>query len=275
VPLLSGNACAIPAAMSARTIPGRRERLLTLLVIPLMSCSARLPVWGLLLGFLIPPDKLWLGGFALTGIYVASITFASVIAVIGGKLLRIEPSLTGFQVELPMWRPPTLRTILVSTLDRTWSYLQRAGLVILAVSVGFWLFMNLPSQDHSVATLLGHWIQPLLTPMGVDWRVGVALLAAFAAREVFVSALAVVYSVQGFGDTSSGLLDAMRKATFDGSTLGLIIFFMIALQCLTTVAVMRREVSNKFAFGQMFGFIALAWILASVTVQGLRFIGIA
>ncbi|MEK7394428.1 MAG: ferrous iron transporter B [Fibrobacterota bacterium] len=284
VPLLSGNACAIPAAMAARTIPGRRERTLTMLIIPLMSCSARLPVWGLLLGFLVPPEKPWLGGLALTGIYLLSLVFASLVAVVGGKLLRIPPSNTGFQVELPHWRPPTFRTVVVSAWDRTVSYVQRAGLTILGVSVVFWLFMNLPSPDNSAAIFVGKILSPVLAPMGLDWRVGVALIAAFAAREVFVSALAVVFAVQSVEDSSAGLLESMRAATFEGtqqlvfttsSVAGLIVFFLIALQCLTTVAVMRREVSNKFALGQMVGFVGLAWVLASMTVQALRLMGVA
>lgn len=283
VPLLSGNACAIPAAMAARTIPGRRERLLTLLVIPLMSCSARLPVWGLLLGFLIPQGHALLGGFALTAIYLASLVFASVVAVVGGRILRIEPSRTGFQVELPQWRPPTFRTVVVSAWDRTVSYLRRAGLTILSVSVGFWLLMNFPSPENSAMDFLGKGLAPLLAPMGVDWHVGAALIAAFAAREVFVSALAVVYSVQGGEDATGGILQAMREATFDGtrqhvfttsSVIGLIVFFLVALQCLTTVAVMRREVSNRFALGQMAGFVLLAWVLSSLVVQGLRLVGV-
>ncbi|MEK7393786.1 MAG: ferrous iron transporter B, partial [Fibrobacterota bacterium] len=245
VPLLSGNACAIPAAMAARTIPGKRERLLTLLVIPLMSCSARLPVWGLLLGFLIPQDRPLMGGFALAGIYLASLIFASAVATVGGKLLGIEPSLTGFQVELPQWRSPTLRTVIVSTWDRTISYVKRAGLTILGVSVGFWFFMTFPSPDNSAMMMLGKILSPLFAPMGLDWKVGVALLAAFAAREVFVSALAVVYSIQGSDDATDGILQVMRSATFEGSdqlvftpasTIGLIVFFLIALQCMTTVA---------------------------------------
>jgi ferrous iron transport protein B len=284
VPLLSGNACAIPAAMAARTIPGRRERYLTLLIIPLMSCSARLPVWGLLLAFLIPSDKAWMGGLALTGIYIMSLVFASLVAVVGGKLLKIPPSQTGFQVELPLWRPPTFRTVVVSAYDRTVSYIQRAGLTILAVSIGFWFFMNLPSQENSIAILVGKLLGPILAPMGLDWRVGVALLAAFAAREVFVAALAVVFAVQGGEEATDGILQAMRAATFEGTTqpvfttatsLGLIVFFLIALQCLTTVAVMRRETSDRFALGQMVGFVALAWLLASITVQTLRLFGVA
>jgi len=284
VPLLSGNACAIPAAMAARTIPGRRERTLTLLVIPLMSCSARLPVWGLLLAFLIPSDKPWLGGLALTSIYVMSLVFASIVAVVGGKILNIEPSHTGFQVELPMWRAPTYRTVVVSAWDRTVTYVQRAGLTILTVSVVFWLFMNLPSQQNSLAIMSGKLLSPVLAPMGLDWRVGVALIAAFAAREVFVSALAVVFSVQGADSGSGGLVQAMRHATFQGthlpvfttaSCIGLIVFFLIALQCLTTVAVMRRETSTRFALGQMVSFILIAWILSTITVQTLRLLGVA
>jgi ferrous iron transport protein B len=283
VPLLSGNACAIPAAMAARTIPGRRERLLTLLVVPLMSCSARLPVWGLLLAFLVPPGKAWAGGLALAAIYLASLAFASVAALVGGKVLRIPPSASGFQLELPAWRLPAWRTVLLSALDRTRSYLRRAGLTILGVSALFWLFMNLPTQEHSAAFWLGRHMEPLFEPMGLDWRVGVALIAAFAAREVFVSALAVVFAVQGAEQSTNGLLAAMRGAVFpDGhhvfttsSAVGLVVFFLVALQCLTTVAVMRREASTRFALGQMAAFILVAWILASLTVQGLRLVGVA
>lgn len=283
VPLLSGNACAIPAALAARTIPGRKERMLTLLVIPLMSCSARLPVWGVLLAFLVPRDKPWLGGLALAAIYLLSIAFASIAALVGGKLLRIPPSEEGFQVELPHWRPPTFRTVVVSAWDRTVSYVQRAGLTILAVSILFWLFMSIPSPENSFAAMAGKLLEPLLAPMGVDWRVGIALIAAFAAREVFVSALAVAYSIQGAEDSTAGLVQAMRDATFDGtdqrvftiaSTAGLIVFFLIALQCLTTVAVMRRETSTRFALGQMAVFLGSAWLLASITTQGLRLLGV-
>ena len=280
VPLLSGNACAIPAAMSARTIPGRRERTLTLLVIPLMSCSARLPVWGLLLSFLVPKGSAWIGGLALAGIYVASLGMASVVALLGGKILRIPASPTGFQVELPAWRRPVWKVVGISAYERTRDYLARAGWVILGVSIAFWLLMNLPSPEHSAAVAIGKVLQPLLRPMGVDWRVGTALLAAFAAREVFVSALAVVFSVQGAG---GNVLEAMRTAVFDGgadkvfttaSVAGLVVFFMISLQCLSTVAVMRREASNRFALVQMVAFLAGAWILASATVQGLRLLGV-
>ena len=283
VPMLSGYACAIPAAMAARTIPGRKERLLTLLVIPLMSCSARLPVFGLLLAFLVPPGHAWAGGLSLTAIYLASLAIASVAAWAGGRILGLEPSPTGFQIELPTWRPPILKNAVVSALDRTLSYLKRAGGTILAISILFWALMNLPSREASLAWSAGHWMAPLLRPMGLDWRVGISLLAAFAAREVFVSALAVVFSVDGAKDTTTGVVQAMRGAVFpDGSHIftfatcaGLVVFFLIALQCLSTVAVIRRESGSlKFAIGQMATFIATAWILASATVQCLRLVGI-
>jgi len=282
VPLLSGNACAIPAAMAARTIPGLRERTLTLLIIPLMSCSARLPVWALLLGFLVPTHKAWLAGIGLACIYLASIAFASLVAWAGGKILRLPQSNSGFQLELPQWRRPIWKIVFTSSIDRTWSYLQRAGLTILIISLVFWLIMNLPSPQSPIAFSIGRALEPLLSPMGLDWKVGVALLAAFAAREVFVSVLAVVYAVSAQEGTTTGLLEAMRQATFPGgqpvfttaTTMGLIVFFMIALQCTTTIAVMRREVSNKFALGQTVCFIIMAYILASLMVQGLRIIGI-
>ena len=282
VPLLSGNACAIPAAMAARTIPGKKEKFLTLLVIPLMNCSARLPVWGLLLAFLIPQDNALVGGLALTAIYLASLIMASVVALIGGYLLKLEKSPTGFQIEIPKWRKPSVKNAILNTYNKTMSYVKRAGVVIIVVSIVFWVIMNLPSADNSVAMYLGKVIEPLLKPMGLDWKVGVALIAAFAAREVFVSALAVIYSISNFEENTDGLILAMRDSTFTGTTdpvfttssvLGLIIFFMIALQCMTTVAVMRKEVSDKFAWNQMIAFVLLAYVLSVIVVQGMRLIG--
>lgn len=283
VPLLSGYACAIPAAMAARTIPGRKERLLTLLVIPLMSCSARLPVWGLLLAFLIPPGHPWTGGFALTGIYFASTALASVAALLGGKILGVDPSPAGFQIELPAWRAPIARNVVVSAIDRTASYMRRAGATILTISVLFWVAMALPSPQASVAWRAGHLMEPLLHPLGLDWRVGVALVAAFAAREVFVSALTVVFTMAPGSRIGGGMVGTMHRAVLpDGSPLftvascaGLVVFFLIALQCLSTVAVIRHESGSwKFALGQMAAFLGIAWILAALTVQGLRAVGI-
>jgi ferrous iron transport protein B len=283
VPLLSGYACAIPAAMAARTIPGRKERFLTLLVIPLMSCSARLPVWGLLLAFLIPPGHPWTGGFALTAIYFASTALASVAALAGGRIRGLDPSPAGFQIELPSWRAPILRNVAVSALDRTASYMRRAGATILTISVLFWAAMALPSPQASVAWSAGHLMEPLLRPLGLDWRVGVALVAAFAAREVFVSALTVVFTMDPGSRFPGGMMGTMHHAVLaDGSPLftvascaGLVVFFLVALQCLSTVAVIRHESGSwKFALGQMASFLAIAWVLAALTVQGLRATGI-
>lgn len=284
VPLLSGFACAIPAAMAARTIPGRKERMLTLLVIPLTSCSARLPVWGLLLAFLVPPGYAWAGGMALTAIYLASLGMVSVAAFVGGKILGLEPSPSGFQIELPTWRAPVLKNAVVSAMDRTVSYLRRAGGTILTISILFWALMNLPSREASLAWTAGHWLTPFLRPMGLDWRVGISLLAAFAAREVFVSALAVVFSVDGSKSATQGIVHAMRDAVLPSGAhiftfatcAGLVVFFLIALQCLSTVAVIRRESGSvKFALGQMASFIVVAWVLAVAVVQGLRLVGIS
>jgi ferrous iron transport protein B len=231
----------------------------------------------------VPPGHAWVGGLALTVIYLASLCIASIAAWVGGKILGLEPSSTGFQIELPTWRTPILKNAAVSALDRTFSYLRRAGGTILTISVIFWALMNLPSREASIAWTAGHWLAPLLHPMGLDWRVGISLLAAFAAREVFVSALAVVFSVDGAKDATTGVVQAMRQAVLpDGSHIftfascaGLVVFFLIALQCLSTVAVIRRESASwKFAVGQMATFIITAWILAVATVQGLRFLGI-
>jgi ferrous iron transport protein B len=255
VPLLSGYACAIPALMAARTIPNRRERFLTLLIIPLMSCSARLPVYALLLAFLTPRDKPWLGGLGLTALYFLGLVLGFVVAgVVGRFLARREAS--HFMLELPTLRRPLLRVVLVSTFHKAWQYLRKAGPTIVVISLLLWVLTHYPvpppdsatadggdyvALSHSYAAKIGHFIEPITEPMGLDWRGGVALLCGFAAREVFVGSLALVYRVDGSEEGLTGrLLSAMGELRFEStgapiftlaSCLGLLMFYVIALQC--------------------------------------------
>jgi ferrous iron transport protein B len=295
VPMLSGFACAIPAIMAARTIPSRRERLLTILILPLMSCSARLPVYALLLAFLVPPDKPWLGGLGLTALYFSNLIAGTVVASIASRFIkRAGPST--FMLELPAYRRPQLTIVLRATWHRARNYLEKATVPIVTVAVVLWTLTNLtvpgtpadlPEAErisHSYAAMIGHWMDPIMAPMGFDWRVGVALIAAFAAREVFVSSLALVLKVSADGDALQGaLLEAMRTATLaDGTPMftvatavGMLIFFVLALQCGATVVVSKKETgSTKLAAVQVIAYTGGAYLLAVGAVHGLRAFGI-
>jgi ferrous iron transport protein B len=295
VPLLSGYACAVPAMMAARTINSRRERLLTLLVIPLMSCSARLPVFALLLSFLFHADAAWKGGVALTGIYVLSLVLGAIAAIVVGRFLTLQKDERSFfMLELPVYRRPRLTLVLRQAFWRTRSYVLRAGPAIFLFALIVWIgttFPNYHLEDKSerlktsFAAEIGQMIEPVFTPMGGDWRTGVGLISAFAAREVFVSSLAVVFQVTDDNEESmqSTLLSKMHDAKApDGqplftlaSVMGLIVFFMIALQCLSTVVVAIRESGGlKFALLQLLGFNIAGYTLAVLLVQGLRALGV-
>ncbi|MGE4170140.1 MAG: ferrous iron transporter B [Candidatus Margulisiibacteriota bacterium] len=268
VPLLSGYACAIPAMMAARTIPGKKARLLTLFVIPLMSCSARLPVYGLLLSLLFIGKNPFWGGLAMTGIYLGSVVLASVVAAMAGRLMQLPKSDAGFQLELPRWRKPVFKHILPHAWNQTLSFVRRAGPTIMGVSLVLWALTHYPSEQASYAATLGHWIEPLLRPMGLDWRVGVALLLSFAAREVFVSALILAFSLS----TDSSLLSTLAHATQAGtgqplftpaSITALIVFFMISMQCASTVAVAKKEMGGwKYPAIMTVSYIGMAYLLA-------------
>lgn len=294
VPILSGFACAIPAMLSTRTIPSARERLLTIFILPLMVCSARLPVYGLLLSFLTPADKPWIGGLGLTALYLFSVISGLAGAAVLGRFLKLEKSKRpALLLELPAIRRPKFRVVLASTFHRTKSYIQRAGGTILLIAIGLWILTHFPVRpglgeseqlSKSVAGMLGQWMEPLMRPLGLDWRVGVALICAFAAREVFVGALALVLLVTGTkGALDAPLLLAMRGATLpDGSPLftvssciGLIVFFIFALQCMSTVAVSRKETGGWHIPGiQLVAFTGIAYVAAFAVVQTMRAAGI-
>jgi ferrous iron transport protein B len=280
VPLLSGCACAIPAMMAARSIPGKKERLLTIFVIPLMTCSARLPVYGLLLALLFPNSPLK-AGLGLLSIYVASIVLASVAVAVVSRLILKKEAPSSFHIELPSWRSPNIKNIVTNSIRQTWAFIKRAGPTIIVVSAVLWLLSSYPSPDNSYAAMMGKLLEPVLKPMGVDWRVGVAILLAFAAREVFVSALIVIFGIGS--ESMDSILPVVTQATFSNgdpiftpaSIIGLIVFFMIALQCGATVAIARKELaSHTYAWAMTGVYTLVAYVAAVITVNGLRFLGV-
>ncbi len=304
VPMLSGYACAIPAVLAARTIPSRRERLLTIWILPLMSCSARLPVYALLLAALLP-GAAGKAGLALAAIYIASLLTGALMAGLISRFILRKKSNSMLAMEMPLYRRPLLKPTLRMTWTRSSAYLKKAGAPIIIISSCLWLLSNFglgsrqpvpedgtkpaaitPSDlDHSFAAQIGQTMEPALHPMGVDWRVGVGLISAFAAREVFVSTMAIVFHVADDEATQQeGLLENMREATFaDGSRrvftassiIGLIIFFFISLQCLSTVAVVRSETGSwRMAGLQLLFYTGLGYLLSSATVQALRLFGV-
>jgi ferrous iron transport protein B len=312
VPMLSGFACAVPAILAARTIPNRRERILTIFIIPLISCSARLPVYVLLLSFLTPHDKLWIAGIGLAVIYVFGIAMALIVAAVINKLkkkiIRAEES-TGFILELPSYKIPTISVVLRNMYLSTRTYISKAGPVILTFSLVMWFLTYFPNYNpplekdgltqaqyeknlasarlaDSYASDLGKIIEPLMKPLGLDWRVGVALVTTFAAREVFVSSMALIFSVTTDENRlQSSIISSMRNAKIAGTNeplfttskvIGLIVFFIIALQCISTLAISRQETGGwRIPLLQLTIYTSLAYFLAFLTIHGLNLLGVA
>ena len=310
VPMLSGFACAIPAIIAARTIPNRKERLFTIFIIPLMTCSARLPVFALLIAYLLPKEQLWMGGIILGGIYLFSMISSVIVAAVVNKFSKRlfaanDPST--FILELPTYRLPKLSSVINLAYNSSKQYLLKAGPIILGFSVILWFLTYFPNinpeintsgltieqqqnseraerlQD-SYAAELGKFIEPIMTPIGMDWRVGVSLISAFAAREVFVSSLALTFKVTSEDEDQNTLLTSLRSAKIESTgeklfttatSIGLIVFFMFALQCLSTVAVSKKETGGwKIPVLQVLIFTSLAYVMTFITVNGLRAIGI-
>ncbi|MFM6928188.1 MAG: ferrous iron transporter B [Bdellovibrio sp.] len=294
VPILSGFACAVPAIIATRNIASARDRWITSFVIPLMTCSARLPVYALLIAFLFHGKSAWMAGFVLAALYLGSMLIGGIAAGIVNKFLP-ERDTSFFMMELPIYRKPKIRVLIRQALTRTLSYVKRAGPPIFIFSVLIWVGTNFPNYsienahdklEQSYAGQLGKVIEPVVAPMGVDWRVGVGLISAFAAREVFVSSLAVTFNITDDNEETQqqSLLAQMETAVNRhgekiftvSSVIGLMIFFMIALQCMSTVAVQMRESGSvAMALGQLVAFNVGAYILVVVIVQGLRALGVS
>lgn len=255
LPLLSGYACAVPAILAARTIEDERDRLATIFVTPFMTCSARLPVYALLIAAFIPDEPLLgplLGQRAavLLGLYGLGIVAAVGTAfLLKRTLLKADP--TSFLMELPPYRIPSPRTLLFRLLDRSKIFLRRAGRIIFAVAIVLWALTQFPRTElgppdieESALGTIGHVIEPVIEPLGYDWRVGIGIVTSLAAREVIVGTLGTIYGVETADEESVALQEILRRDLTTGAAIGLLVFFAFALQCMSTVAVMRRETAG-------------------------------
>ena len=318
MPMISGFACAVPAIMSARSIENKKERLLTIQVTPLMSCSARLPVYTILISLVIPKVMfagfLGLQGLVMMALYLLGVVMALLIAYIARNFIRIKEK-SYFILELPMYRSPRWKNIAVTMLEKAKIFVFEAGKVIMVISLILWalssygpkekmdavhqqydMMASLNPQnaeliqkekgtallENSYAGIMGKAIEPVIRPLGFDWKIGVGIVGAFAAREVFVSVMGLVYGLGEVGDDAAPLRDRMRAETRANGQpvytplvgLSLMVFFALACQCMSTLAVVRRETRSwrwpVFLFGYM---TALAWVASFIVYQGGRALG--
>lgn len=274
IPYLSGHACAIPAIMAARTIESPRKRLFTMMTIPLMSCSARLPVYALLIAVLIPSDATLMGifnlqGVAFFGLYLFGIVTALLVSFFLHKFTHQhdEKSDMPFILELPTYRLPHWKPLMYRVVNSGLAFIKRAGPVIFWVSVVIWVLGYFPQHgglENSYLGKIGHFIEPVFEPLGLDWRYGVAILMSFLAREVFVGALGTLFGIEGADENISGLAENIQADGLAlGAGIGLLLFYVVALQCVATVAVLRAETGKaRIAAGLVVAYGLLAYIIA-------------
>ncbi len=286
IPLLSSFACAIPGIMSSRTIPSRSDRLATIMIAPLMSCSARLPVYAVLIAACIPPLVVGgifsLQGLTMLGMYLLGVVGAAFVALIlKHTVLKGEPAI--LVMEMPPIRMPSIKVVLREVFDRALTFVKSAGTVILACSIVLWVLGSYPKLpentpgselEYSYAGRIGKSMEPVLSPIGLNWQMGVGILASFAAREVFVSALATVYNLESSDDASESLIEILKRKNVEGSfttlsAISLMVFYVFACQCMSTLAVCRRETGSWGWTVFMFVYMtALAYAASLVVYQG-------
>lgn len=277
IPLLSSFACAIPGIMAARTIPDHKDRLTTILIAPLMTCSARLPVYAVIIAAFIPATSVGPGiglqGLVLFALYVAGIVGAMAAALIlRGTLTKGAAS--GFIMELPRYQLPRLKDLVIGLWQRAWVFLRRAGTIIMMVTVALWLLASFPrapegvkQTEYSIAGQLASGLEVVLAPIGFNHEMSLAVIPAMAAREVAVSALATTYAIDGDEDAQAeGLTERLANAWSLPTALAFLAWFVFAPQCLSTIAVARRETNGwkwpAFMVGYLF---ALAYLFAGIT----------
>jgi len=323
VPLLSAHACAIPAIMATRVIENPRDRLVTILVAPLLACSARIPVYAMVTALLFPHSPLK-AALVFTGAYAMGVATALGMALLFRRTILPGES-KPLMIELPPYRVPALRTALLHTFDRAKIFVKQAGTIILAISLVLWALSYYPksgpplaataltaqaaqmaqsgntnqaaelrdqagrltaqhSLQNSFAGKVGHVIEPVIAPLGYDWQIGIGIISSFAAREVIVSTLAIVYGVgkDAAESNRTSLYDTLRQAKrTDGTPIfntatcaSLLVFYILAAQCLSTTAVVRRETNSwKWPLFQIAYMSGLAYLAALLVYQGLRYLG--
>jgi len=319
IPLISSFACAIPGIMATRTIDNRRDRLTTIMIAPFMSCSARLPVYALLIGAFVP--NRWIGFGTLPGLTLFSMYFLGIAAAIAVAWVLKRTVLRGgkplYVMELPPYRMPSWRSVLITVRDRSLLFVRKAGTVILAVSVVLWFLASYPrggpevsalasriaaaqaagdaprateledemagvSLRNSFAGRVGRALEPAIRPLGFDWRIGIGLITSFAAREVMVSTMATVFNLGSPGDDVVSLRESLRGAVDERGRraytplvgVSLMVFFVLACQCMSTVAVVRRETNSwRWPLFMLVMMNALAWVTSFAVFQGGRLMG--
>ena len=313
MPMIGGFACAVPAIMSARNIENKKERLLTIMVTPFMSCSARLPVFTILASMVVPNKNILgifsLQGLVLMGLYVLGIVIALLVSYLMNLLIKIKEK-SFFILELPVYRQPRWKNILYTMVEKAKVFVFDAGKVIMIISLVLWAFSSFgPTEkrnkivenyailikndpvnenkyqaekssallENSYAGIMGRSIEPVIRPLGYDWKIGIALITSFAAREVFVGTMATLYSVGNNADENSETLrnkmSAAKRA--DGTPVyttatgySLLIFYLLAMQCMSTLAVVKRETGSwKWPIIQLIYMTGLAYLLSFIAYQ--------
>jgi ferrous iron transport protein B len=297
IPLLSSYACAVPGILATRTVESPRDRLLTILVAPLASCSARLPVYLLMIATLIPSDRLSTPikvGFML-GLYALGTLGVFFFAYIFNRLLFKKEEVFPMILELPSYKWPTWKSLVLYMWERAWMFIRRAGTIILAISILLWFLLSYPKQPdaaspaeqmaNSYGGMAGKTIEPVLKPLGYNWKIGIGVIASFAAREVFVSTMAIIYNVEEGEDEEMvrlQLRDQFQEDTWPNgepvfttlTCLSLLVFYVFAMQCVSTLAVTKRETQSwKWPIFQFVYMSITAYLAAWIVFQGGQWLG--
>ncbi|KQW21354.1 iron transporter FeoB [Afipia sp. Root123D2] len=281
IPLLSSFACAIPGIMATRVIDNKRDRLTTILVAPLMTCSARIPVYTLLISAFIPDQKVYgiigLQGLVMFGLYAVGIFSALAVSFVANRFFWRETATPPFMLELPDYKLPRLRSVVIALYTRVKAFLYRAGTTIFSMMVLIWFLASfpqapagatLPAIDYSLAAMIGRWIEPVLAPVGFNWQISVALIPGMAAREVAVASLGTVYAIAGGGDAATEIGQKLAAEWSLATALALIAWYIFAPQCAATLAVIRRETGGwRWMFVTFFYMLTLAYLAAFITYR--------
>lgn len=310
VPLISGTACSIPAVMAARNISGWKERLITILVVPFVTCSARLPVYAIIIALIIPQERVFgifsLQGLTLLGLYLLGFGMAMISGYILHKVLKVQGK-SFFLIEMPDYKLPSLKNVFYTVVEKTKAFVFGAGKIILAISIILWfLASNGPAAfdeaetvfdsksdiafedpsdkeaalaayklEHSYIGVMGKAVEPAIKPLGYDWKIGIALISSFAAREVFVGSLATIYSV-GDDDEEHTTIKERMAAEINQETgeklfnvpvgMSLLVFYAFAMQCISTLAIVKRETNSwKWPMVQLIGMGLIAYVASFIT----------
>ena len=279
IPLLSSFACAIPGIMATRVIDDKRDRLTTILVAPLMTCSARIPVYTLIISAFIPDRQVWgfvgLQGLVMFGLYAAGILSALGVSFVANHFFWRENATPPFMLELPDYKMPRMRNVAMGMYMRAMMFLKRAGTTIFSMMVLIWFLASFPRPpagsiqpaiDFSLAAMIGRWIEPILAPVGFNWQISVALIPGMAAREVAVAALGTVYAIEGGKEAAEQIGQVLATKWSLATALALMVWYIFAPQCAATLAVIKRETGGWRWVAVTFAYmLALAYSAAFIT----------